>query len=759
MPGRHPRAIVCAALAWSAFTLAGCGNVTINVAYDDNSDSQALPNDTSDAGAVDAVDSGATGNDGGVADTAIAEDTAVADDTAVEDTSVTDTGNADTAVEDTAVEDTAVEDTAVEDTAVEDTAVEDAGPTDTGSADTAVEDTGSADSGSADTGTTDTGPSCDAKAEELCNGVDDDCDGKTDEGTCDDGIACTTDICGGTTGCVHQSSGAPCDDGDVCTTGDSCTIDGCKPDGATNCDDGNACTTDACDADTGCSHVDNSLPCDDGKACTTADACSNGACSGAIVGCDDGNACTTDTCGDTSGCKYIANTLLCDDGDPCTTGEVCAKGSCSGGKTTSCDDGEACTIDACKAGKGCTHAAAADGTACPDGSCKTGICNVSLVCKAGMLKGNLAIGPKSSYTTFGQALAALAANGVCGPTTFTVAGGTYTEVGGFVFKPIPGAGAGAPVRFEAAAGQIVRLVGASAGTYSAIVRIDAKTSWLTLGGFDLDGKEPANKIGGNYGGPVVFATAGAQSHVRIEGFRIHDFLQTAWASTSYIGGVYMQLSNPTDTIEFVGNRFENLDPGSSAATQGGICTRNGQNANMHIVGNTFVGIGHMAAIRFRNGGNWQGLVVANNNFIVSDTETALSWYGTNVLSDNALFAHNSVLLGKSATAMEGKVSFGFVDVRNNIIYAPTGGTFVSSTQIGSYGKNCVNGVNAATGGTVVGPDVVATPNFVLATAPYDLHVQTGSACLNKGDLLPAVPLDIDGEKRNNPSDLGADERL
>ncbi len=750
--------------------LGACGNVTINVGLDD----ARAPTRSGDAAALDADEADAAPGDVAAEDVAQgdidAKDLDDTVDTWSPDTTIGDASEAETAEADTTTADTAASDTEAPDTTVADTAAPDTTASDSIGGDTATNDTATNDTATNDTATTDTaepdttppsdtdaGPGCVVTGPETCNGVDDDCDGATDEATCDDGLACTTDVCGGTTGCSHQSSGAPCDDGDLCTTGDSCTLDGCKPDGATNCDDANPCTQDTCDADTGCSHAPASGPCDDGKPCTTNDSCTGGSCVGVVAACDDGNLCTTDNCGGPTGCSHTANTLPCDDGDPCTSDEACTKGSCGGGTVASCDDGNACTLDTCKAGKGCSNVAAPNGTACEGGSCVAGTCEVKVLCKAGTLKGTLSIGPKGSYTTFGQALAALNANGVCGPTTFVVAGGTYTEAAGFVFKPIAGAGAAAPVRFEAAAGQTVRLVGASPGTYSAIVRIDAKTSWLTLAGFDLDGKEAANKIGGNYGGPIVFANGGGQAHVRIEGFRVHDFLQTAWASTSYIGGVYMQISGATNTVEFVGNRFENLDPGNSAATQGAICTRNGQHTNMRIVGNTFVGIGHMAAIRLRNGGSWKGLVVANNAFIVSDGHVALSWYGTNMLGDNPLFAHNSVLLGKGGTVMDGKTSTGLVDVRNNVVSAPGSGSFVTNTPLGSYGRNCLNGVTGEVSATVVGPDLLATPQFVSAAAPYDLHLQKGSPCLDQGDLLPAVPLDIDGQTRKQPSDIGADE--
>lgn len=40
----------------------------------------------------------------------------------------------------------------------------------------------------------------------------------------------------------------------------------------------------------------------------------------------------------------------------------------------SCDDGNACTVDACNAASGCTHEAVADGTACGGGTCQQGVC-------------------------------------------------------------------------------------------------------------------------------------------------------------------------------------------------------------------------------------------------------------------------------------------------------------------------------------------------------------------------------------------------
>ena len=244
---------------------------------------------------------------------------------------------------------------------------------------------------------------------EKCDGVDNDCDGKVDEGTCDDNNACTKDACdpkgdGGKGACIHNKLQGPCDaDGSACTPDDTCVNGVCTPGKAKNCDDGNACTKDAClpatgctqtnDDGTGCNADDNPCTvgdvckagacsagkpkacatsdaclaakcdplsgkckfkpapegstCDDGSKCTTGDGCKKGDCQGTLVDCNDNNPCTTDSCNATKGCVKVQNKLPCDDKNACTTGEVCKAGACATGAAIKCDDGNACTADSC----------------------------------------------------------------------------------------------------------------------------------------------------------------------------------------------------------------------------------------------------------------------------------------------------------------------------------------------------------------------------------------------------------------------------
>jgi Notch 1 len=63
-----------------------------------------------------------------------------------------------------------------------------------------------------------------AASDEVCDGIDDDCDGTVDNGgdlLCDDGVGCTMDSCDGNAGCDHVADDLMCGDGDDCTV-DSC---------------------------------------------------------------------------------------------------------------------------------------------------------------------------------------------------------------------------------------------------------------------------------------------------------------------------------------------------------------------------------------------------------------------------------------------------------------------------------------------------------------------------------------------------------
>jgi hypothetical protein len=155
-----------------------------------------------------------------------------------------------------------------------------------------------------------------------------------------------------------QANAALCDDGNACTS-DVCLTSGECAHNPVNCDDGNVCTNDACQETTGCLSLPaNGVSCDDGNSCTSNDTCSEGACAGTpgagccatAAECDDGNACTDDAC--------VGNSCSNEPRD-CTVADKCLAGFCDPltGQCdiapVNCSDSNVCTDDICDPSIGC----------------------------------------------------------------------------------------------------------------------------------------------------------------------------------------------------------------------------------------------------------------------------------------------------------------------------------------------------------------------------------------------------------------------
>ena len=260
-------------------------------------------------------------------------------------------------------------------------------------------------------------------SKEQCDGVDNNCNAKTDEGYDDtdldgtadcqdpdidnDKVSNTKDNCPDVANADQENhdtdkDGDACDsdddndgvpDGTDCAALNALVYPGAKEvcDGIDNncnkatdestCDDGKDCTTDACNPVTGCKNQYNTDVCNDGNPCTTSDKCNLGTCEGAFLACQDNNPCTDDKCDPKLGCVYVPNILPCSDGNSCTNGDTCAGSTCIPGTSLQCEDGKACTNNTCDAAKGCvvTYSTAN----CDDGN----PCTTSDVCAAGECTG------------------------------------------------------------------------------------------------------------------------------------------------------------------------------------------------------------------------------------------------------------------------------------------------------------------------------------------------------------------------------------
>jgi len=149
-------------------------------------------------------------------------------------------------------------------------------------------------------------------SKEICNGIDDDCDGVIDEGV--------MNACGGCGELKHEvKSTCKVAGGDECSMGrwvcDNersgemlCALDTKVSDGLACSSDDNLCTLDVCRFG-GCTHdaVRDGSICDDENLCTVGDMCSSGICVGAAaLRCNDSNICTDDACDPIHGCYHVA---------------------------------------------------------------------------------------------------------------------------------------------------------------------------------------------------------------------------------------------------------------------------------------------------------------------------------------------------------------------------------------------------------------------------------------------------------------------
>ncbi len=265
--------------------------------------------------------------------------------------------------------------------------------------------------------------------QEVCNGVDDNCDGDVDENPrllCDDGQMCngveTCEAGACTTGdavdcsaldgpclvgeCSEKDggcrafpveNGTACDDGLFCTEGGVCDAGECVTTPRDCSSEDDQCNAGVCDDDIDqCVKEPRSdgTTCDDGLFCTTTDSCTAGICGGATRDCSSAaDQCNEGVCDESADAcvkQAVTNGTTCEDGLYCTVSDSCQAGVCQGGGQRQCGAaGGSCRDGVCdEATRSCSGNPVPDGTTCDDGA----FCTVNDVCSAGNCVGG---GPRS----------------------------------------------------------------------------------------------------------------------------------------------------------------------------------------------------------------------------------------------------------------------------------------------------------------------------------------------------------------------------
>lgn len=204
---------------------------------------------------------------------------------------------------------------------------------------------------------------------------------------CDDGLACTSDVCpvpGGA--CQHGPVAGCCMTAADCDDSNACTTDSCPAPGAqcvhepiadccmsyADCDDGDICTADVCATPGsqcsnppiyGCCKTD--ADCDDGSACTI-DSCPTAGdvcvhtpipnCCASDSDCVDNNLCTSEKCDPfTKACVSTPIEGCCNHDSECADNDICTQDRCSGpgGRCEFARMPECCTAESPEVGTEC----------------------------------------------------------------------------------------------------------------------------------------------------------------------------------------------------------------------------------------------------------------------------------------------------------------------------------------------------------------------------------------------------------------------
>jgi hypothetical protein len=403
------------------------------------------------------------------------------------------------------------------------------------------------------------------------------------------------------------------------------------------------------------------------------------------------------------------------------------------------------------------------------------------------LSGNYTIDPKGSgsrnYATIGAAVSALGA-GVSGPVVFNVASTTFKE--SVSINAVSGVSSSVTVTFIASgAGAVIDASGQQDG-----LTINSPASYLT---FDNLKVRNASRYGLNVAGSssnrcrwLQFlncefeVAASSSSSLRAAYLYYPD--DTIFRNTKFLGGGYPLYTQQTnrclyDTCEFDGKKQATRLTSLYNSNDSDNCYIN---CFFHDAGPSGYGV-YVNASQY-------GIMFWNNTIIVKSSNAAVLLGGCCAWSRCNSFRNNIVVQQGTGPAMVYGMSgvLDYNDLDHNCYYAPNATNGTVQTEGGLF-----QGTLAAWkailklpglkwfppgGGTSWDQNSIeADPVLVSATAPYDIHLNGLSPCVNGGTpnyvaggwvsfpppshpFLPSsVTLDFEGQARGNTPDIGADE--
>ncbi|MFH0874307.1 MAG: putative metal-binding motif-containing protein, partial [archaeon] len=206
----------------------------------------------------------------------------------------------------------------------------------------------------------DNNPSIYPGSQEVCDNIDNNCNGQKDENNA--GCSGATPYC--VSGkCIQCISNSDCDDKLFCNGAEQCILGQCKSSTPPSTDDSISCTIDSCDETTDkITHLADNSKCQNGLWCNGIEKCdlTGGCLGGTLQNCNDNIDCTLDTCNEgtdisdnlgncfhsTASCGCTKN-ADCNDNNPCTDDICTAQLTCQNknNDTNSCDDGFWCTVN------------------------------------------------------------------------------------------------------------------------------------------------------------------------------------------------------------------------------------------------------------------------------------------------------------------------------------------------------------------------------------------------------------------------------